>query len=170
MTDDEKRGIEAQLALKERALALNEQEHGLAVKRRRLTGATAGCAIVFALCMCAVFIGGNGIGGYGGDSFIRWCVTNQNVRADSPSARTADLLTLSMVNQYASKPMLQPHNWDTATTSNSTAIALNNGKLADSYPPPYLPITALILKGLVILAGLGAAAYTVRVIVNANND
>jgi len=175
MDDEAKRDIETQLALKEKKLALEERLHGLSAKKRRKQGAIVGSIVVFLLCLLAVCFGGRGIGGCGGDtSLLKWCVTNQCARADSSSTQTNSIVAMSKANdegEYSSKTMALPNNsYGIVTPNDSTTVALHNGTSEKECPHTYLPIALLTLYGLFVFAGLGVAAYTVRIIAKRDDD
>jgi len=165
MTDDEKRVIETQLALKEKALALKERQHDLEAKKFRLLGATIGTIVLLTLCFLAVFFGGIGIMFMNVDTYI----AKQNTDTKSSPAQ---------IENGAPK---KPHSPTSASSGcvpiinapvyNNNTIGSSQSGVTEKEFSPYLPITVLmILKGLLVFAGLGIAAYTVRIIAHTNND
>ncbi|MCL2876555.1 MAG: hypothetical protein FWF12_09785 [Betaproteobacteria bacterium] len=179
MNNQEKQFVEIQLALKERRLALNEREHDLTVKKwRRWVGIPIVIIAVFLLCASAIFIGGSGIGfnlWNGAPSFIHRYVMDRNDDDASKSVPTH----ITMVNanhQGKYSPggamTLSNNNVSIISPNDSTTIALHKGTPEKKDQPPYslLPVVALILNGLLAFAGLGVAAYTVRLIVKRDDD
>jgi len=196
MTSNDRQSLENMLALREKSLDHKERRYTLGIKQFRLVGATIGAIVVFALCFLAVFFGGFGIicadvGTYGKckcehaaskPTPTDEAITNQSTSAESTSEHTANTLLptsqpmpeniLAVVSATTSdgthKEKLPEKSIAIITPNDKTTIALHNGTSEKELP--YLPITALILKGFLVLAGLCVAACTVRIIASTNND
>ena len=174
MTDEEKRGIETQLALKEKALAIKEREHELEVKQWQKKWGNIGGIFVLFLCFCVICIGGCGIGGCGEKSLVQWRTTNQKEQVKS-SVGLTNLITVSKGKCADGTNVVQtislPENsLGIVTPNNSTTLAFRNAETKNDNPFPYLPFTTLLINSLLVIAGLCVAAYTVRVIVKEHND
>ena len=170
MTDDDKRAIEAQLALKEKALALKERQHSLSVKWwRRYVAIPIVSLAIFALCGIAIYIGGSGFGFTGrcGDnSFIKWCIVHRYDCAASSSLSPALTNTLHVSTTTSTN---EAHEAQSSVNA-STIFSQDNIATKKKCPHTYLPIVALILKSFFIFAALGVAAYTVRVVVSHHDN
>jgi len=174
MDESDKKAIEDQFLLRERVLVLKKKQQELNKETWRRWGTFFSVLLVFVFCGWVIYIGGNGIGGFGDEStsFIDKYVTHSCERAVSPSTMT-NIVAMSKIRNGTNVTHMAPlpaNSFAFITPNASTTVALRNdvpGKDCGNSP---LPIITLILKGLFIFAGLGIAAYTVNIISKNKND
>ena len=189
--------IEEQLRLRSERLTLSEKEFRLEEKKRRGRGITLAVVALFVICGMAVFFGGCGLWNlsgkivnvekYDGDPTPK--ENGDATRAEGAThMETGNCLTSgSITNMDKCKSSTKPkENGDTACLETTTNTMLINNLAVVSPPakgevgivkaenkmtPDRWPlVVAILMYGLLVLAGLGVAAFTVKHIANYHNE
>ena len=177
MFDSIKNNIKCLHDIKIESLALKERQHTLSVKRWRKWGAIVGYITVLFLCYKAVCVDerGLGLGCFSKAFCIDRYATNLCQRAVSPFVSSDNVVTNK--NEFiVSSPAFTKNVFEdqrditTSLSVTTTNVIRNNEATPKLCPHTYLPIVALILKGLFMFAGLGVAVLAVRFIANNQND
>lgn len=178
MNEDTIKAIEEQLRLRNERLALREKEFGLSVKKWRSWGAAFAIVALLGICGMVVYFGGTELGNLSGE------ISNMSVKRQSE-------------NNEGKKPKTTPYTPDGITpgkgieqqpenNKETSQITLSDNNLVVVSPEKgknvivkaesnmisdkWALVVAVIVNGVLVIVGLGVAAFTVKNIANYNNE
>ena len=187
------KAIEEQLRLRSERLALNEKEFRLEEKKRQAQVTTCVIKLLLVICLITVCIGGCGLWDLSGKIVsMEKCNIEENKKSDAqkttqPTVPNNYLTPYSIVSREKCKGDTTPkENEDAACLEamsltvpvnglallsspqkgNAVIVQAENKMISDRWPL----VVAVMMYGLLVLAGLGVAAFTVKHIANHHNE
>lgn len=160
MNESEKAAIEAELAFREKILAIKKKRQELNRETWRRVGAAIG--VGFILLLCAATVG-----------FGVWSICKSGCKHSGQNEKAPQVTCSQRTDKNCFGPMAcsgadaATQNISVGTDNKNISINIpmkddktdKSGKSENTDPRLWLPIIELILKGIFILAGLGVAGY-----------
>lgn len=157
MHDENIKFAEAQRRLREELLSFKERKRALIGKRIKDWGQIV-CIILVLLCC-------------GGAIYYGACGFDRSVK-EATAAEQA--YAINLPKAYCQKAFVnacacakKSNEKTDAKTGAAPAIPLRH---QCEYPRPWIPISGLIIKGIMVLCGVGVAGYTIRTIAKPDNE
>ena len=167
MHEEEQKAIEEIVALREKRLALDEKRHALRMKQLHPWGVGLCAVAVFALCGMSVLIGAGEFGSRKFGDFNSIIAASKCYPKDKAHTATQ---TVSNAVSVATGNVSSATNSALPTTTSAVITTTLTPDSDRGCPHTWLPVIALILKGLFVLVGLGVAAFTAKTLVSRTDD
>ena len=162
------KAVEEQLRLRNERLALREKEFRLSAKYWRGRGIALAVVTLFVICGMAVFFGGIGLWKLSGTILsMEKRNIEENIKSEAqntPPKEDGDAM------RPEATPLTVPVNGlaviSHPTNGGATIVTAENKTTPDRWPL----VVTVMMYGLLVLAGLGVAAFTVKHIANYHNE